>query len=75
MAPRRLSAIFAVHQTGHLMAKIASTRARTVHIPLREATAFARREVTARDYALVSVLTDDGLRGLATATPDTPVGM
>jgi L-alanine-DL-glutamate epimerase-like enolase superfamily enzyme len=45
------------------MAKIASIRARTVHIPLRKATAFARREVTARDYTLVSVLTDDGIEG------------
>jgi L-alanine-DL-glutamate epimerase-like enolase superfamily enzyme len=46
------------------MAKIASIRARTVHIPLRQVTAFARREVTARDYTLVSVLTDDGIEGI-----------
>ena len=29
------------------MAKIVSVEARTVHIPLRQATAFARRQVTA----------------------------
>jgi L-alanine-DL-glutamate epimerase-like enolase superfamily enzyme len=46
------------------MAKITSVEARTVHIPLRQATAFARRQVTARDYTLVRIRTDDGLEGI-----------
>jgi L-alanine-DL-glutamate epimerase-like enolase superfamily enzyme len=46
------------------MAKIESVEARTVHIPLRHATAFARRQVTARDYSLVRIRTDDGLEGI-----------
>jgi L-alanine-DL-glutamate epimerase-like enolase superfamily enzyme len=46
------------------MAKIISVEARTVHIPLRQATAFARRQVTSRDYSLVKVRTDDGIEGI-----------
>ena len=46
------------------MAKVVSVEARTVHIPLRQATAFARRRVTARDYSLVRIRTDDGLEGI-----------
>lgn len=46
------------------MPKIASIRARTVRVPLRQATAFARRQVSARDYSLVSVRTDDGIEGI-----------
>src|SRR6202041_2251949 len=46
------------------MAKVVSVEARTVHIPLRQATAFARRQVTSRDYSLVKIRTDDGLEGI-----------
>jgi L-alanine-DL-glutamate epimerase-like enolase superfamily enzyme len=44
--------------------KIASVLARTVRVPLERATAFARREVTGRDYALVRIGTDDGIEGI-----------
>lgn len=46
------------------MAKIASVQARTVRVPLAQATAFARRQVTGRDYTLVRVRTDDGVEGI-----------
>ena len=46
------------------MAKVVSVQTRTVHIPLAQATAFARRQVTARDYSLVKIRTDDGLEGI-----------
>lgn len=46
------------------MARISSVEARTVHIPLRQATAFARRQVTSRDYTLVKIRTDDGIEGI-----------
>ena len=46
------------------MAKVVSVEARTVHIPLRVATAFARRKVTSRDYSLVKIRTDDGIEGI-----------
>ena len=46
------------------MSKITSVEARTVHIPLRQATAFARRQVTSRDYTLVRIRTDDGAEGI-----------
>ena len=46
------------------MSKIVSVEARTVHIPLKQATAFARRQVTARDYSLVRITTDDGIQGI-----------
>jgi L-alanine-DL-glutamate epimerase-like enolase superfamily enzyme len=46
------------------MAKVVSVEARTVHIPLKQATAFARRRVTARDYTLVKIRTDDGFEGI-----------
>src|SRR5580700_11282464 len=46
------------------MAKVVSVEARTVHIPLRQATAFARRQVTSRDYSLVKIRTDDGVEGI-----------
>ncbi len=46
------------------MAKIVSVRARSVRIPLQNPTAFSQREVTARDYSLVKIRTDDGLEGI-----------
>ena len=46
------------------MARIVSVQARTVRVPLDQPTAFARRQVLARDYALVKVRTDDGLEGV-----------
>jgi L-alanine-DL-glutamate epimerase-like enolase superfamily enzyme len=46
------------------MTQIVSVEARTVRISLRHATAFARRQVTARDYSLVRIRTDDGLVGI-----------
>ena len=46
------------------MTRIASVQARTVRIPLRNPTAFARRQVTARDYSLVKIRTDDGVEGI-----------
>lgn len=46
------------------MSKIVSVSARTVKVPLDQATAFARREVLAREYTLVKVVTDDGLEGI-----------
>jgi L-alanine-DL-glutamate epimerase-like enolase superfamily enzyme len=46
------------------MARIVSVEARTVHIPLRHATAFARRQVTSRDYSLVKIRTEDGIEGI-----------
>jgi len=46
------------------MARIVSVQARTVRVPLDQPTAFARRQVLARDYALVKVRTDDVLEGL-----------
>src|SRR6202161_4397385 len=46
------------------MARIISVEARTVHIPLKQATAFARRQVTSRDYSLVRIRTEDGVEGI-----------
>jgi len=46
------------------MSTIVSVEARTVHIPLRQATAFARRQVTSRDYSLVRIRTEDGVEGI-----------
>ena len=46
------------------MSTIVSVEARTVHIPLRQATAFARRQVTSRDYTLVRIRTEDGVEGI-----------
>src|SRR6201986_2754587 len=46
------------------MAKVVSVEARTVRIPLRQATAFARRQVTSRDYTLVRIRTEDGVEGI-----------
>ena len=46
------------------MSKIVSVEARTVHVPLRQATAFARRQVTSRDYTLVRLRTADGGEGI-----------
>jgi len=46
------------------MSKIVSVEARTVHIPLSQATAFARRQVTSRDYSLVRIRTEDGVEGI-----------
>src|ERR1700679_2254182 len=45
------------------MSKIVTVEARTVHIPLKQTTAFARRQVNARDYSLVRITTDDGILG------------
>jgi L-alanine-DL-glutamate epimerase-like enolase superfamily enzyme len=46
------------------MAKIVSVQARTVRVPLDRTTAFARRVVGQRDYALVRIRTDDGIEGI-----------
>jgi L-alanine-DL-glutamate epimerase-like enolase superfamily enzyme len=46
------------------MTRIVSVEARTVRAPLAAPTAFARRQVTGRDYALVRIRTDDGLEGI-----------
>lgn len=46
------------------MSKIESIVARTVRVPLEQATAFSKREVHAREYTLVKVRTDDGLEGI-----------
>jgi L-alanine-DL-glutamate epimerase-like enolase superfamily enzyme len=46
------------------MAKIVSVQAKTVRVPLKQPTAFARRSVTARDYSLVKIRTDEGLEGI-----------
>ena len=44
--------------------KITAVEARTVSIPLDQATSFSTRRVTARDYAVVRVRTADGLEGI-----------
>ncbi len=49
---------------GNNMPRVVSVEARTVHIPLQQATAFARRKVTSRDYSLVKIRTDDGIEGI-----------
>lgn len=46
------------------MTAIESVVARTVRIPLDQATTFATRRVTARDYALVKVRASDGAEGI-----------
>jgi L-alanine-DL-glutamate epimerase-like enolase superfamily enzyme len=46
------------------MSTIVSVEARTVHIPLSQPTAFARRQVTSRDYSLVRIRTEDGVEGI-----------
>jgi len=46
------------------MATITSVRARTVRVPLEQATAFSKRQVTSRDYTLVKIRTDDGIEGI-----------
>jgi L-alanine-DL-glutamate epimerase-like enolase superfamily enzyme len=46
------------------VAKIVSVQARNVRIPLKNPTAFSQRQVTARDYSLVKIRTDDGLEGI-----------
>lgn len=46
------------------MTKIVSVEARTVRVPLERATAFARRRVTQREYALVRIRTEDGVEGI-----------
>jgi L-alanine-DL-glutamate epimerase-like enolase superfamily enzyme len=46
------------------MARIVSVQARVVRVPLRQPTAFARRQVSARDYCLVKIRTDDGVEGI-----------
>ncbi|MDH5556998.1 MAG: mandelate racemase/muconate lactonizing enzyme family protein [Alphaproteobacteria bacterium] len=45
-------------------ARIESIQACTVRVPLDVPTSFATRQVTARDYALVRVRTDDGAEGI-----------
>ncbi len=44
--------------------RIESVSSCTVSVPLARPTSFARRTVTARDYALVKVRADDGVEGL-----------
>ena len=46
------------------MTRIAKVRARAVAVPLQTATAFSRRSVTERHYALVEVEGDDGVKGV-----------
>ncbi|MFQ5995695.1 MAG: mandelate racemase/muconate lactonizing enzyme family protein [Acidiferrobacterales bacterium] len=46
------------------MATITSVRSCTVRVPLARATAFATRNVLARDYTLVEIGTDDGCTGV-----------
>jgi len=46
------------------MAKIVSVASSTVRVPLDNVTSFATRTVSARDYALVRVRTDDGVEGI-----------
>ena len=46
------------------MSRIESVASCTVRVPLDVATSFATRRVTARDYALVRVRTDDGVEGI-----------
>ena len=46
------------------MTRIAKVRARAVAVPLETATAFSRRSVTERHYALVEVEGDDGVKGV-----------
>ena len=46
------------------MVKIESIQARVVRVPLERPTAFARRQVTGRDYCLVKIRTDDGIEGI-----------
>jgi L-alanine-DL-glutamate epimerase-like enolase superfamily enzyme len=41
-----------------------SVQTRAVRVPLHAATSFARRQVTAREYCLVKIRTDDGLEGI-----------
>ena len=46
------------------MTKITSVRAAAVRVPLDKVTTFATRTVSARDYALVEIFTDDEVRGI-----------
>ena len=46
------------------MTKIAQVRSRAVAVPLETATAFSRRSVSERHYALVEVTGDDGVKGI-----------
>jgi L-alanine-DL-glutamate epimerase-like enolase superfamily enzyme len=46
------------------MAKIVAVSSCTVRVPLDNVTSFATRTVSARDYALVRVRTDDGVEGI-----------
>ncbi len=45
------------------VAPITTVEARVARVPLDQATSFATRQVTARDYVLVSVVDADGVRG------------
>ena len=46
------------------MTKITQVRSRAVAVPLETATAFSRRSVSERHYALVEVTGDDGVKGI-----------
>ena len=46
------------------MSKVASVQARCVRVPLRKATAFANRQVSAREYCIVKIRTDEGVEGI-----------
>ncbi len=46
------------------MAKVVAVSSCTVRVPLDNVTSFATRTVSARDYALVRVRTDDGVEGI-----------
>lgn len=56
------------------MSKIKTVRARTVRVPLDHTTAFATRQVAARDYALVEIETDDGCKGIGFAYAGSSAG-
>tara|TARA_R110002074_G_scaffold242351_1_gene414186 strand:- start:5464 stop:6585 length:1122 start_codon:yes stop_codon:yes gene_type:complete len=46
------------------MARITEIRARTVNVPLINPTSFSNRQVLKREYALVEVTGDDGVKGI-----------
>jgi L-alanine-DL-glutamate epimerase-like enolase superfamily enzyme len=55
--------------------RIVSVEARTIRVPLDRHTAFATRLVTARDYTVVRVTTDDGQRGIGFCYSGSRAGM
>lgn len=49
--------------SGRATAAVATVEARVARVPLEQATSFATRSVTARDYVIVTVTGDDGVSG------------